>query len=330
LFSAADAVFARLVDDLVSVELDLGTVPGRALLTLAIAWVTAGGLALAASRSPRVAAAGAPDGAWTWRLGTTEAVTVLVVVDLLFVAFVVLQGAYLFGGRDTMAAAGLTYSEYARRGFLELVVVAVLAGGLVVTLERLARGRARALVAAGIGLTLLTGAVLVSAGLRLRLYQEAYGWTELRFYVIATIALMAIVLVALTVMLLTDRVRWLGHVVIVSGLVVGFALNVIGPVRFITEQNVARVLDPSLVPEHGWSGIDTAYAVSLSDDRVPDLARALPALEAQDGTFLRRELRHRLSELRTEPGLSAPQAWNLGRERARAALEAAEERGDLD
>ena len=46
--------------------------------------------------------------------------------------FVALQLAYLFGGRDTMAMAGLTYAEYARRGFFELVLVALLAGTLVV------------------------------------------------------------------------------------------------------------------------------------------------------------------------------------------------------
>jgi hypothetical protein len=329
LFSAADAVFADFVADLTRFDLDLGTLPGRTMLAAVLGWVAAGGLGLAASRPLHAGAAQTPE-TNRWTLGSTEVITVLLVVDALFIGFVLLQRAYLFGGLDTLGAIGMTYSEYARRGFFELVAVAVLAGGLIVTAERMARRRGRLLVGAAIGLALLTGVVLVSAALRLRLYQEAYGWTELRLYVIATILLLGIVLAALVVALATDRVRWIGHALLAAGLAVGLALNVLGPARFITEQNVARVLDPSLVPAHGRSGIDTSYAISLGDDRIPDLVRVLPALDGSEAGFVRDELRRRLGELRSEPALRTWQAWNLGRQRALSALSAAEARGDLD
>ena len=45
------------------------------------------------------------------RFGSVEAATILIVLDSLFAVFVVLQLAYLFGGRDTMSAAGMTYSD---------------------------------------------------------------------------------------------------------------------------------------------------------------------------------------------------------------------------
>jgi hypothetical protein len=328
LFAAADAVFARMLDDATNVDLDLGSLPGRALLAAVIGWVAIGGLALAASRAPVPAAASRPS--YDWRLGRTEVLTVLLAVDALFAAFVALQGAYLFGGLDTLGAIGMTYSEYARRGFFELVAVVILAGGLIVAAERLVRERSRALLAAAILLASLTAVVLVSAALRLRLYQEAYGWTELRLYVLATIVLLAGVLVALVGALVTDRVRWIGHAVLALGLVVGLGLSILGPARFITEQNVARVLDASLVSPDGQTGLDTVYALSLGDDRIPDLVRALAALEGDEATYVRDELRFRLSVLRTDPSLDAWQAWNLGRARALSALEAAEERGELD
>ena len=329
LFSAADAVFAGVVEDLTSFDLDLGTAPGRATLAAVVAWLAAGGLALAAARPPSAPAVARTDAGEGWRLGSTEVLTVLITVDVLFAGFVALQAAYLFGGLNTLDAVGMTYSEYARRGFFELVAVAILSGGLIVAADRLVRRRSTAVVAAAVGLSVLTAVVLISAALRLRLYQEAYGWTELRLYVLATIALLAIVLVALVVTLLSDRVRWIGHVVLASGLVVGLGLSVLGPARFITEQNVARVLDPTLVPEHGLSGIDTSYALSLGDDRIPDLVRVLPALEGEEGRYVRDELGFRLSQLRSDPGLSSWQAWNLGRDRARTALEAADARGAL-
>jgi len=326
LFSSADAVFARVVDDLFGVEIDLGDVGWRLMAALVLAWVAAGSLALAASNpGPQAATAGGS----RWRVGTTELVTVLLALDAVFAGFVILQAAYLFGGLDTLQASGLTYAEYARRGFFELVAVAVRAGGVIVGAERMARDRSVPLIASALTLTVLTAVVLVSAMLRLRLYHETYGWTELRLYVMATIIILAVAGIGLVVGLLANRVAWIGHLLIASTLAAGLVLNVIGPVRFITEQNVARVLDPSLVPPHGSSGIDETYAATLGDDAVPELIRALPALDPRQATYLREELGWRLDQLRGSDGLSAWQAWNAGRAGARDALESARARGDL-
>jgi hypothetical protein len=328
LFSAADAVFAELVADLFGIDIDLGDLPGRVILALTLGWVAAGGLAFASAEHPDDDAyAMVPSGGW--RIGTTEAVTVLTAVVAVFVLFVGLQGAYLFGGLDTLEATGISYAEYARRGFFELAAVAFLAGGLVIGVERLARERTPLLIGLAIGLVVMTGVVIASAALRLRLYQEAYGWTELRFYVLATIVLLAVAAIALLAALVTDRVRWIGHVLIVVALAIGLAVNLIGPVRFISEQNVARVLDPSLVPPDGISGLDELYAISLGDDAVPAMVRALPAIDDGAPVYLADGLRARLLNLRADDGLNAWQAWNGGRAAARDALEAADDRGEL-
>ena len=57
-------------------------------------------------------------------LGFTEAAVVLGAVVALFAAFVVIQFQYFFGGQTNIGMQGYTYSEYARRGFGELVAVA--------------------------------------------------------------------------------------------------------------------------------------------------------------------------------------------------------------
>ena len=327
LFAAADAIFARMLENLVRVDLEVGDLAGRLLLAAFMGWIAIGGLALAASRGGIPATAERPAG---WRLGNTEALTVLLAVDATFIGFVALQGAYLFGGLDTMQAVGMTYSDYARRGFFELVTVAALANALVVAIDRLIARRSMELLVASIGLVVLTGAVLASAALRLRLYQEAYGWTELRLYVIATMFVLGLSLTALVVALATDRVRRIWHVVVAAALVVGLGMNLIGPVRFITEQNVARLIDPALVPETGSSGLDAYYLASLGDDAVPGLVQALALLDGDEGEHLRSELRFRLRALREDPARNAWQAWNAGRHEARAALEDAARRGLLD
>ena len=170
--------------------------------------------------------------------------TVLAAVVAVFVLFVGLQGAYLFGGLDTLEATGITLRRVRATRLLR-----ARGGGL--PGGRAGRSGSSAWPAIGpacssgwqSALVVLTGVVIASSALRLRLYQEAYGWTELRFYVLATIVLMAVGAIALLAALVTDRVRWIGHVLIVAALAIGLAVNLIGPVRFIIEQNVARVLE---------------------------------------------------------------------------------------
>ena len=161
--------------------------------------------------------------------------------------------------------------------------------------------------------------ILVSAALRLRLYQAAYGWTELRFYIYATIAWMAILIGGGVVLLVRDRLRWAAHLMAISAVAVLVVANVVGPQRHVAEQNVARLLDPALVPEDGRAGLDLDYLRWLGDDAVPALVLALPALDAYDQGLVMDELQARWRAL-NEPEVTVWPAWNLTRERVRDAL----------
>ncbi|MGH2455591.1 MAG: DUF4153 domain-containing protein, partial [Candidatus Limnocylindria bacterium] len=322
LFASADAVFAELAGDLLDRELDLGSLPGRSLMAVVAGWVAVGLLVFVVrgEESPTQARL---DAAWSRRprLGSIEAITVLVLVDLLFAGFVVLQAAYLFGGRDTLDATGLTYAEYARRGFFELLAVALAVGGLVLAVEAFVARRSRAYLLAAIGLVLMTLVVLASAFLRLRLYQDAYGWTELRFYVLAAIAWLGLGAVAAVAALVTDRSRWLLHLMLGLSVAFGLAFNVIGPVRFIAEQNLARAAEPGRVPAGGSSGLDIRYLSSLGDDALAVIAEALPSrLPAALVDEARLVLEARRMDLQHDEEGRAWQAWNLSRERARSLL----------
>ena len=347
LFAAADAAFDRIVGTVFRWEIDLGELPIRSAVAFLVAWVVAGLLAVATGRaiedeagvtvsrwgsSPRpqslgAAAAGFPaaDGHRRpligLRLGAIEAATILVAVDVLFALFVLVQVAYLFGGLDTLAATGLPYAQYARSGFFELVRVAFLAGLLLAVVHAVAARRTTLLVGAGVALAALTAVVLASALLRLRIYQDAYGWTELRFYVLAAIGWLAIGIAITIVLLVRDRMRWLLHGLAIAAIGVLVAINAVGPSRLIADENVARVLNPSLVPPDGRTGLDVAYVRQLGDDAVPALVRALPAVAGADGDELRRYLAGRRAELaRTDIG--GWPSWNLGRQAAREALRA--------
>lgn len=320
LFSSADAVFAEIAGNLFDWDLDAQELVRRSLTAVIAAWAAAGLLGMVAlrdrSRDPSMKTMERTRP----RMGTTECLVVLVTLDALFASFVVIQAAYLFGGLDTLAATGMTYAEYARRGFFELLAVAFLVAGLILGFEGLVSRRTRAYVIAAMVLVGLTVVVLGSSLLRLRLYQDAYGWTELRFYVLAAIAWLAIGALATIAALATNRTRWLLHFMVVLSVVFGVGFNLIGPVRFIAEQNVARAVDPSLVPAGGETGLDVYYLSSLGTDADIVMANALPQLPRAEATEVSAVLADSAVHLAEQPYGDAWPGWNYSRETAKALL----------
>jgi hypothetical protein len=327
LFASADPIFGSIANRILNISPDLGDLPRRVLVVSFTAWIAAGLLWLVALGNPSFGARslGAAAGSAAMplpRLGATEALTVLIGLDLLFGTFVLLQLAYLFGGLDTLAASGLTYANYARRGFFELLAVGFLAGMVIAGLEAAVAERRRSYVATLLLLVALSAVILASSFLRLRLYQDAYGWTELRFYVLASIAFLAAGFAAAAGLVARDQSRWLPHAVAAAGVAVFLAINIVGPQAFVTDRNLDRALHPSLVPPGGQVAQDIAYLGSLDADAVPALVAALPYLADPDRRQAEAALYDFAYELRRDNSVGDPAAWNLARERARAALAA--------
>lgn len=202
-------------------------------------------------------------------LGWTEAVIILGAVVLLFGFFVGLQFRYLFGGEANITAAGYTYSEYARRGFSELVAVAVLSLLLTLTLGSIARREGRTqrtlFTVLKVVLLALVLVILGSALQRLLLYEQAYGFTRLRTYTLIFIPWLALLLLAAIGLEVSDRSGRFGLALMVA--VVGFGLtvavwNVDG---FIARQNIERGIQ--------GEELDRAYLGELSADAVPVMLR---------------------------------------------------------
>ncbi len=200
-------------------------------------------------------------------IGFVESVVVLGAVDLLFVVFVAIQFAYLFGGQENITAVGYTYSEYARRGFGELVAVAVLSLGLIMALGTWAKRQEKrhnawfnGLSAALVG---LVSVILISALKRLLLYENAYGFTRLRTYTHVAIYWMGFLFIIFLVLLITSQLRRFAFAAALCA--VGFiaTLNLLNVDAFITTRNATRLAETG--------EIDVDYLSTLSDDAVPGL-----------------------------------------------------------
>ncbi len=282
-------------------------------------------------KAPEMGALGPPPGMLS--LGTIEVGTVLGTLNALFLAFVLVQFRYFFGGAEwVLVSDGLTYADYARRGFFELVTVAALVLPVLLLghwllrpdhagVQRLFRVLAGALLA-------LLYLMMASALHRMWLYQSAYGLTELRLYVTAFMVWLALVFQWFIATVLRARREQFVFGALVSGLAVLALLHALSPDALIARVNIGRV--------EAGQPLDSGYLVTLGADAVPVLVDALPALPVPERRLLAQQMLDRWDQV-------APpdwRAWNWGQYRAwralqehrSALLEAAQlqDRGDED
>jgi hypothetical protein len=284
LFMSADAVFAELVAKLF--RFDIERIASHILLFSVFGWLSTGylrgfltGTALTSLADRRQVIEGQGVSAPKWlALGITEVATALAAIDLLFLVFVIVQFRFLFG-TDALVqiTPDLTYAEYARRGFFELVFAVVLVVPILLAADWLLDRRARrdALLVRGLA-SVQIGLVLVIAGSalqRLRLYHASYGLTESRFYAMFLLIWIGLVLFWLAATVLRGRRDRFAFGTLASGLATAAALFVINPDAVIARANAARMATADAPVR-----FDTAYATSLSADAVPVLIDALPAL----------------------------------------------------
>lgn len=213
------------------------------------------------------------------RLGTTETTVVLGSLVALFSAFAVAQLVALSGGAEhVLRTAGLTYAEYARAGFFQLLAVAVITLAVLLSVRAVSGGdeaanvRFAVLAEAAVALTLL---IVVVAVRRLDLYEDEFGLTMLRLYseVFAYWIAVVFVLLGLQVAGVGRRRSWFLFASAVAGLLALVALNAVNPEATVVRHNVERA-DRS-------GRFDPAYLADLSDDAVPALVDALPELDPQ-------------------------------------------------
>ena len=195
LLANADPVFATLRRSLEEVLRRWDFLPRLTFFgVLFVASLGAGGLALRGSTASAPISPPPPCPC----LGRTERLVVLGAVAGLFGVFLLLQLTYLFGNAPAVAGSGITFAEYARRGFNELTIVATLCALLLMALDRHAQrstreGAVRRVAWALVAETLL---LLVSAFRRVWLYEDAYGFTTTRLYAQTYMIVMALVLAA--------------------------------------------------------------------------------------------------------------------------------------
>ena len=304
LLGSADPVFDQLLRGL----LDPAPVIEHVAPVLLWSWFAAG-LLWAVTRPPSASEV-APAGG---RVSSPIVIGALTPIALLFLAFLVVQSRYLFGGRAVvLGTADLSFADYARRGFFELVTVS--AAMLPVLLladwaadQQAERDQQRFRFLARSLLVLLTG-LLGSALLRMSIYTSEYGLTELRLFTTVFMGWLAFVFAWFAASVLRGRRDRFSAGALGGALAALLLLNVAGPEVAITRVNAWRA-------ERGRS-FDAAYLATLGAGAVPAALGALPGLPAS----LRCDVAKRLDERWSAAATGAQSTWTIERWRATGPL----------
>lgn len=264
LFASADALFAEWAGTLLP-NVDTESFVLRAFITVAVT-----GVALATAylgiNPPVLDRDLMPRRPVAHRF---EWLAPVLLVDAVFVVFLVAQAAVIFGGHDYLErTTGLTYADYVHQGFGQLTVATALTLLVVWAAARKARlddAADRAWLRGSLGaLCALTLVVVASALYRMHVYQDAYGFTVLRLLVDIFEAWLGLLVLAVMAAGVTLRARWIPRAALLSATCLLLFLAAINPDAWIAERNLDRYEDTGKV--------DWFYLQGLSADAVPVLA----------------------------------------------------------
>ena len=314
LLAEADPVFAAwrdAVGDLVAIEELVPRVVFFVVLLVVV--LGAYGYASIEPGSSPAMEGKAPD---RW-LGSTERFMLLAGVAALFWLFLAVQVGYLFGNLPRIPGSGMTFAEYARRGFGELSIVASASALLIVVSERYGNddGRERTLRLLTFAVIAAVLLLLGSAFRRVWLYEAAYGFTTARLYAQVYMCAVAVGLAVLSLEVARDfDVGRLFRRAAAAATILFIALIYWNHEAWIASRNMDRFASTGK--------LDVAYLTGgLSPDAIPTIVERLPSIAEPMRSDIRRAVRER-DAARNGGRQRTWFEWNLASSRARQALNA--------
>lgn len=204
-----------------------------------------------------------------WTLEPALWMTALSVLDGLYLLFLGVQSVALFGGVDYLARSGISYADYARSGFFQLVWVVFLNLSVLLLAVQLSRREGkgwRAVQVGGTALILESFVLLVSAAWRMTLYVTTFGLTFKRVLTYWGMLVAAVFLVSALCKVWRPKFRFF-RVLFGGSLALWLVLNAIDPAYLSAWYNVNAYQRGIL------HTMDVAYLTQLSYDVLGPLSQ---------------------------------------------------------
>ena len=187
-----------------------------------------------------------------------------------------------------------SYSEYARRGFFELCIVALINLAVIIGINLFSKygedgKKSKFVKAMTVTLCVFTILLIVTAMSKMAMYISVYGLTRLRFYTTWFMLLLGILFIGIIISVVCARFNLSKFAV--SAFTVMFALlSFSGADRLIAEYNIGRYLGGTL------PSADITMFRELSADAVPAAEKLRGHISAKEEEMLDEILERKLQE----------------------------------
>jgi hypothetical protein len=215
-----------------------------------------------------------------FRMDAIITITVLVLINAVYVLFTVVQFKYFFSGT---LQGDFTYAEYARKGFFELLFVTLInltITILVLTFVDRAAGLIKRFMQVMLTALVLASAVLLSSAfLRLSMYEEAYGFTFIRVMAHSFMIFLVVILMYTLIKIWIEKLS-LFHFYFISALLYYTLMNVINVEQIIVTKNIERYEQSGKIDVHylnslSYTGILGLIELYEKNPQLPDLKNIL-------------------------------------------------------
>jgi hypothetical protein len=235
-------------------------------------------------------------------------ITVFIAINAVYVFFAAIQFSYLFGSVGHVLPDQLTYSEYARRGFFELLAVTLINFSILLSCisftKKGGKTEDRIIRILYSLLVVCTLVMLFSAYFRMSLYEKAYGYTYLRMLTHSFMVFLFVLFLIAMYKIWNDKISLIKPYII-TALIAYTIVNYMNIDVVIARNNIDRYFETGKV--------DVYYLTNLSYDAVPELVRLIDSKDSEVSQHMENYLYEKKDELsRSQPW----QSFNISRYRA--------------
>ncbi|MBW9156679.1 DUF4153 domain-containing protein [Clostridium tagluense] len=224
--------------------------------------------------------------------------TIIFMINLVYLLFSIVQFSYLYGGENNFTAGGFTYSEYARKGFFELVAVTIINFTILLSsMKFIKRDNKRINNISNVFLSILvafTFNMLFSAHYKMSLYEQTYGFTYLRIFV-HIFMFMLFMLFVVSLIGIWNRKISLNKILIIIVLSMYVLVNYINVDKIIASKNIDIY--------YKTQKIDVQYLRNLSYDAIPEILK----LKEDSNMDIAKQINNYLEDLKKD--LSQENSW---------------------
>lgn len=189
--------------------------------------------------------------------------TVLVLLDLVYILFVAVQFKYFFSGT---LEGGFTYAEYARRGFFELLFVTLInlsVTTIVITFTNNLQGIMKKIIQMALTILVIgSGVILISAIMRMNMYETAYGFTFTRVLAHSFMIFLIVIFVYTLVKIWLEKLS-LFHFYFIASLIYYVGMNTINLDQIVVDKNMDRYEESGKIDIHYLSNLSATGILGL-------------------------------------------------------------------